>query len=162
MIHSFNSIYSYTQPLPSVLLELCLPNCSWIKCTEAINLKWKTDSVSSKYIWHHAQEPTKELCLSLSIRNCFSSTTSSFLPCGPWIFPFPLSLVKSTWRFVASNLSHSLTPSSIYFLHLVFPLPHIPCLFLSIFLCHIIWILSRCLWNKVANDWFFNQNEKLH
>lgn len=66
MIHSFNSIYSYTQPLPSVPLELWLPNCSWIKCTEAINLKWKTDCVSIKYIWHHAQEPTKELLVSVS------------------------------------------------------------------------------------------------
>lgn len=28
MIHSFNSIYPYTQPLPSVPLELCLLNGS--------------------------------------------------------------------------------------------------------------------------------------
>lgn len=81
MIHFFNSIYLYTQPLPSVLLEWCLLNGSWIKCTEAIGLKWKIACVSSKWIWHHASgDPDKKRILSQSPyqKLCFSSTTSSF------------------------------------------------------------------------------------
>lgn len=113
MIYPFNSIYSYIQSLPSVPLELCLPNCSWIKCSEAISLKWKTGCVSSKYIWHHAQVPTKELYLSLSIRNCvFPQQLVPFFLLYPESSHF-LSLVKGTWRSVTSNLFHSLTPSSI-------------------------------------------------